>query len=78
MDKEFSINLIRALSNAYGATGFEDDVLLEAKKFIPDGISVSEDNIRNLYLHMPGHTAHRPTVLLDGHSDELGFIVKHI
>ncbi|MCL2702490.1 MAG: M20/M25/M40 family metallo-hydrolase [Defluviitaleaceae bacterium] len=78
MNNDYSIKLIQALSDANGAPGFEDEVLDTARRFVPSGVQIREDNIRNLYLHMPGNTGKKPMVLLDGHSDELGFIVQRI
>jgi len=54
--KTDSIQLIKDLSNASGISGFEDDVLDVARKYIKDMASVEEDKIRNLYFHRKENT----------------------
>ena len=73
-----SIQLIKDLSNASGISGFEDDVLDVARKYMKDMASVEEDKIRNLYFHRKENTGNRPVVMIDGHSDELGFMIQSI
>ena len=41
-----SIQLIEDLSNANGISGFEDEVLEVARKYMMDAASVEEDKIR--------------------------------
>lgn len=73
-----SLKLIEELSNAYGACGFEDDVLTVARKYAQDLADITEDSIRNLYLHRKTNTGHKPVVMLDAHSDEVSFMVQAI
>ena len=79
--KEKNINLIRELSNAPGVSGFEDEALNVIRKYA-DGLGEwAEDAMRNLYLHrQPSRELPRqlPTLLLDAHSDEVGFMIKAI
>ena len=67
-----------AFSNANGLSGFEDEVLELARGFANPSISVEEDKLRNLYLRSGGNTGRRPVVMVDGHSDEVGFMVQSI
>lgn len=67
------------LSNAFGPSGFEDDVIAAARKHINPKTLISEDNLRNLYLRRPqdGESS-KPVVMLDAHLDEVGFMVQAI
>ena len=72
------INLIKALSNARGPSGFEDEVLLPAREYASSFASIEEDCMRNLYLYSKSNKGSRPLVMLDAHSDEVGFMVHSI
>ena len=78
MNRERTLNMIEALSNANGVSGFEDDVLKVLRKY-GDGLGdFSEDSLRNLYLDYKGNKGNRPVVLLDAHTDEVGFMVRAV
>ena len=66
------------LSNAFGPSGFEDDVIAVAREYAEPFADVHEDNMRNLYITRRQNTGDRPVVMLDAHSDEVGFIVQFI
>jgi putative aminopeptidase FrvX len=70
--------LLADISNAFGPSGFEDDVVALARQYAPMGAAVAEDSLRNLYLRRPGEAAEKPVVMLDAHSDEVGFMVQAI
>ncbi len=76
--KKENIQLIKALSNANGVSGFEDEVAqighLETKGYC----HVREDSLRNVYMELKTNTGKKPRVWLDAHSDEVGFIVQAI
>ncbi len=71
-------DIIAAFSNAAGVSGFEDDVLAQARKFAAPSMEIEEDRIRNLYLRPKGNKGKRPVVMVDGHADEVGFMVQLI
>lgn len=74
-----SIQLIQSLSNANGCCGFEDEVAeLGRQAAAPFCSRVQEDHLRNLYLHRAQNNGRRPVVMLDAHSDEVGFLVQAI
>lgn len=75
MDK---ITLIEKLSNARGASGFEDEVLSVAREYCKDFATFEEDSMRNLYIYPNFNKGNRPLVMLDAHSDEVGFMVQGI
>jgi len=74
-----SIQMIKDLTMAFGAPGFEDDVLTVARKYAPEGARIVEDNTRNLYICPKGEeNPNFPTILVDAHSDEVGLMVRTI
>ncbi len=72
------LDYAKAFSNANGISGFEDEVLALARKFAAPSIVIEEDKLRNLYLRSGDNTGKRPVVMIDGHSDEVGFMVQSI
>lgn len=76
IDKK-QLALIEELSNAKAPSGFEDEVVeivkREAKSF-----KVEEDKLRNVYLYRKKHSGKKPVLMLDAHSDEVGFMVHSI
>ncbi|MGM0644741.1 MAG: M42 family metallopeptidase, partial [Thermodesulfobacteriota bacterium] len=73
-----SLELIEKLSNAPGVSGFEDDVIQTAKEYLDDTFIVEEDRLRNLFIKKKGANGNRPTVMLDAHSDEVGFMIQSV
>jgi len=72
------LDLIKELSNAPGASGFEDEVLKVLRQHGEGLGEWDEDAMRNLYLRRPGKNENLPTLMLDAHSDEVGFMIKAI
>lgn len=78
LNKEYNLKMISELSNAKGVSGFEDQVVDLIRSYC-DGLgSMKEDSLRNLYIHRKENTGNRPVVMLDAHSDEVGFMVQAI
>ena len=75
MDK--LIKMIEELTNTFGAPGYEDDVLEKIKKEV-NFLSAERDSINNLYLGLAEKNSSKPTIALDCHTDEVGFIVENI
>ena len=75
---ETKIKMIEALSNAPGASGFEDEVLTVARKYADGFGEIQEDCLRNLYIFRKENTGNKPIIILDAHSDEVGFMVHSI
>lgn len=78
MDKKTTLEMIAAISNANGASGFEDEVVAAALPYAQGLGEVKVDRMRNLYIRRAGNTGKRPVVQLDAHSDEVGFMVQAI
>ena len=78
MDKQKTLSFIRELSNAPGVPGFEDEVLALIRRY-GDGLGeLEEDAMRNLYIRRKGQKEGRPTLMIDAHSDEVGFMIRSI
>ena len=78
MNQERTLKMIEELSNANGVSGFEDNVLEVLRRY-GDGLGeFSEDSLRNLYINYKGNTGSRPVVLLDAHTDEVGFMIQAV
>lgn len=73
-----TIKLVETLSNAPGVSGFEDDVLSAAKSYLGNSFHYKEDKIRNFFINNGPHNKKYPTIMLDAHSDEVGFMVQSI
>ncbi|MCL2616270.1 MAG: M42 family peptidase, partial [Defluviitaleaceae bacterium] len=81
-----TIKLIERLSNAFGPSGFEDDVVAVASHYAKGFADISESNIRNLYIRpravkgKPGRPPKnaKPVLMLDAHTDEVGFMVQAV
>lgn len=72
------VHYLKALADAPGAGGFEDEVVSAIRGFA-DGLGeIQEDFLRNLYICRKENRGDRPVVMLDAHSDEVGFIVHSI
>lgn len=72
------LDLIRDLTNANGISGFEHEVVDVVKRYVSDELNVSSDTMRNVFLSLKGNTGKRPVVMIDAHSDEIGFMVQSI
>ena len=73
-----ALEMIKALSDAPGASGFEDEVAKIGRRYAQNLGEIKEDFMRNLYIHRKENTGNKPVLMLDAHSDEVGFIVQAI
>lgn len=72
-----SIERLLELSNAFGPSGFEEDVLELLRDYLKDTSYVlEEDKLRNLYAKKEKKGA--LIVQLDAHTDEVGFMVQSV
>lgn len=72
------MELCAALSNAFGPSGFEKDAVDIIESYLPEGVHAQRDCMQNLYAARPENTGDRPLILLDAHTDEVGFMVQSI
>lgn len=75
---ETTLKMIQELSDAKGASGFEDEVLDVARKYASHLGTIEEDCLRNLYIYRKENTGNKPVIMLDAHSDEVGFMIHSI
>ena len=78
MDKHASLEMIAALCDAYGAPGFEDQVLQVVRRYGAGLGDFREDTMRNLYLERKENRKRGLRVQLDAHMDEVGFMVQAV
>ena len=76
MDTKY-IDLIRDLTNAPGASGFEDEVVKVGREYCKSFAPTRENSLRNLYIGREKNCG-KSVVMLDAHSDEVGFMVRAI
>ncbi len=69
--------MIEELSNACGAPGFEENVLDVIQSHCGN-LSFQRDSMMNAYLNLDNKENKKMTVMLDGHLDEVGFMVQSI
>ena len=72
------LQMIQALSDAPGPSGFEDEVVRIAREYAEPLGEVKEDFLRNLYIYRKENTGTKPIIMLDAHSDEVGFLIHSI
>lgn len=78
MQEKERIERIKALSNANGASGFEDEVVQLVKGYTA-GLGTQEtDGIKNLYIARKENTGHQPVLQFDAHSDEVGMMIQAV
>ena len=78
MNKEQTLEMIAAISNANGAPGFEDEVVNAILPYARELGETETDRMRNLFIRRKENKGNRPVVQLDAHSDEVGFMVQAI
>jgi len=75
MDK--TVQLLKELTEAHGVPGYEAPVRAVVRQYMESLGEISQDKIGSLICRKTG-TAEAPRVMLAGHMDEIGFMVKHI
>lgn len=72
-----NISILEELSNAFGPSGFEDEVTKVIKKHCKDML-VKNDSMNNVYAKLKNYNGKKLVVMLDAHTDEVGFMVQAI
>ena len=72
------MEVIRALAQAKGPSGFEDETISVARAQLEDICDIEEDSLRNLYIYRRRNSGDKPVLMLDAHADEVGFMVHSI
>ncbi len=69
--------LLKQLTEAPGVPGYEAPVRAVVRNYLEPVGELSQDKIGSVICKLPG-AAETPRVMLAGHMDEIGFMVKHI
>jgi len=78
MNKKKDLDRIIRLSNSPGISGFEYEVVELIKKEVASFASCSRDSLNNVFVSAGEKDLSKPVIMLDSHSDEVGFMVKDI
>lgn len=70
-------NLIKDITNAFGPSGFEEEVCQVIQKYT-EGFDVTNDAMCNVYMKRKDYSGNKPIVMLDAHSDECGMMIQSI
>jgi len=71
------LKLIEELTNAFGPSGFEEDVVSVIRRHCGE-LDMTVDTMNNIFLSLKSNTGNRPVLMLDAHLDEVGFMVQSI
>ena len=71
------IQLMEELSNAFGPSGFEEEVCRVIYRHTRE-FQVTNDAMCNVYMRRKDFSGKKPVVMLDAHLDECGFMVQSI
>lgn len=69
--------MLKELTEAAGIPGYEEDIRVIVRRYLEPLGALSQDKIGSLICQKVGK-AETPRVMLAGHMDEIGFMVKHI
>jgi endoglucanase len=72
-----TLEFLKELVDAHGVPGFEDDVAKVMQKHLKGVGEISRDRLGSFICEKPGD-AKAPKVMLAGHLDEVGFLVKSV
>ena len=73
-----ALSLLEELSNAKGPSGFEDETAAVAHRWCAPFATTRENSLRNVYITPKANQGQGPRIMLDAHSDEVGFMVHSI
>jgi len=74
---DFTLNLLKELTEAAGVPGYETHIRSIVRKYLENYGDLSQDKIGSVICRKSG-TSDNPRVMLAGHMDEIGFMVKQI
>lgn len=77
MEKD-AINYLKNLVETHGTAGFEEDVQAVFRNRVKDCCDSVETDVLGSVIACRNSSASGPKILLDGHSDEIGFLVRYI
>ncbi len=74
---DFTLNLLKELTETPGVSGYETPIRAVIRKHLEKYGELSQDKVGSVICRTPG-TSEKPVVMLAGHMDEIGFMVKQI
>jgi putative aminopeptidase FrvX len=74
---DFTLNLLKELTETPGVSGYETPIRAVVKKYLEKYGELSQDKIGSVICSQKG-SSEKPRVMLAGHMDEIGFMVKQI
>jgi putative aminopeptidase FrvX len=74
---DFTLNLLKELTETPGVSGYETPIRAAVKKYLENYGELSQDKIGSVICSQKG-SSEKPRVMLAGHMDEIGFMVKQI
>ncbi len=74
---DFTLNLLKELTETAGISGYETPIRSVIKKYLGQYGELSQDKIGSVICRKQG-SVDRPRLMLAGHMDEIGFMVKQI
>jgi putative aminopeptidase FrvX len=77
MTQDLTLDLLKELTEAHGVPGYEAPVRAVVRKYLEPLGGVTQDKIGSVICRLDGSQP-SPKVMLAGHMDEIGFMVKHI
>ena len=72
-----TLELLKELTETHGVPGYETPIRAVVRKYLEPLGDLSQDKIGSVICHKVGKSE-SPRVMLAGHMDEIGFMVKHI
>ena len=69
--------MLKELTEAHGVPGFEEDVQAVIRRHLPKSTVIEQDRLGSIICRKEGAVA-GPRIMLPGHMDEIGFMVKLI
>jgi putative aminopeptidase FrvX len=74
---DFTLNLLKELTETPGVSGYETPIRTVIRKYLGKYGELTQDKIGSVICRKQG-TAEKPRIMLAGHMDEIGFMVKQI
>ena len=74
---DFTINLLKELTETPGVPGYETHIRSLVRKYLENYGELTQDKIGSVICRKTG-TSDKPRIMLAGHMDEIGFMVKQI
>ncbi len=74
---DFTLNLLKELTETPGISGYETPIRAVIRKYLEKYGELTQDKIGSVICRKQG-AAEKPRIMLAGHMDEIGFMVKQI